>query len=433
MRQKAYRKSRLLFCFSICVMFILLSCFAATATSIGTKDTKTSPGGELTTLKTTFLKNLYPFKLLSWDFWDNPPHIYARNSGNVGIGTNNPTAKLDVFGNIAINGMEIIDTSGKWVGDLTGMQGPAGPQGEQGPIGPQGPEGPQGIQGVQGPQGPEGPQGPPGEPGQNGSQGIPGAQGTQGPIGLTPAHQWFGTFLRFQNQDSSWGDLVNLQGLPGPQGEQGPQGEVGPQGTPGDTRWGLNGMDIYYILGGVGIGTTTPSATLEVNGTVAASTFYGDGSQLINLPHFGSPLLIDSNKYGYNSTGIKDYYYELSPIPASKLTGDNLKIEITAYSRVHLKENNAGGTDLEIKTKQIGGSYSVSMPAQHFLYSKTFTNTDVTDYENLGQMNSITWYHQLTSQEKTAGVQIQIHVYLYCPTSGQYVNFENVQTIVSCI
>jgi hypothetical protein len=415
------------------MMFILLSCFAATATSIGTKDTKTSPGVELFTLKTTFLKNLYPFKLLSWDFWDNPPHIYARNSGNVGIGTNNPTAKLDVFGNIAINGMEIIDTSGKWVGDLTGMQGPAGPQGEQGPIGPQGPEGPQGIQGVQGPQGPEGPQGPPGEPGQNGSQGIPGAQGTQGPIGLTPAHQWFGTFLQFQNQDSSWGDLVNLQGLPGPQGEQGPQGEVGPQGTPGDTRWGLNGMDIYYILGGVGIGTTTPSATLEVNGTVAASTFYGDGSQLINLPHFGSPLLIDSNKYGYNSTGIKDYYYELSPIPASILTGDNLKIEITAYSRVHLKENNAGGTDLEIKTKQIGGYYTVSMPAQHFLYSKTFTNTDVTDYENLGQMNSITWYHQLTSQEKTAGVQIQIHVYLYCPTLGQYVNFENVQTIVSCI
>ncbi|MCX6661085.1 MAG: hypothetical protein NTY91_00870 [Euryarchaeota archaeon] len=433
MRQKAYRKSRLLFCFSICVMFILLSCFAATATSMGTKDTKTSPGGELTTLKTTFLKNLYPFKLLSWDFWDNPPHIYARNSGNVGIGTNNPTAKLDVFGNIAINGMEIIDTSGKWVGDLTGMQGPAGPQGEQGPIGPQGPEGPQGIQGVQGPQGPEGPQGPPGEPGQNGSQGIPGAQGTQGPIGLTPAHQWFGTFLQFQNQDSSWGDFVNLQGIPGPQGEQGPQGDVGPQGTPGDTRWGLNGMDIYYILGGVGIGTTTPSATLEVNGTMAASIFYGDGSRLTNLPHFGSPILLYNNKYGYNSSGNHDYYYNLSAIQANELTGDYLKIEITAYSRVHLKENNAGGTDLEIKTKQIGGYYSVSMPAQHFLYSKTFTNTDVTDYENLGQMNSVTWYHQLTSQEKTTGVQIQIHVYLYCPTLGQYVNFENVQTIVSCI
>ncbi len=151
-------------------------------------------------------------------------------------------------------------------------------------------------------------------------------------------------------------------------------------------------------------------------------------------PHFGSPLLLYTNKLGIILQEIYDYYYELSPIPANELTGDYLKIEITAYSRVHLKENNAGGTDLEIKTKQIGGTYSVSMPAQHFLYSKPFASTFATDYENLGQMNSVTWYHELTSLEKTAGVQIQIHVYLYCPTSGsQSVSFENVQTIVSCI
>lgn len=139
------------------------------------------------------------------------------------------------------------------------MQGPPGPQGEQGPEGPQGPQGPQGIQGPPGPQGPQGPQGPPGEqgpPGQNGSQGIPGAQG---PIGLTPAHEWFSTLLRFQNQDGSWGEFVDLQGIAG------------------DTRWELNGQNIYYVTGGVGIGTKTPSATLEVNGSVAASTFVGDG------------------------------------------------------------------------------------------------------------------------------------------------------------
>jgi hypothetical protein len=437
MQQKINKKSRLLFCLSICLMFLILSCSAATAATTGTKTGATSSDQGQTTTKMTFLKSLYPFKLLSWDFWSNPPHIYARNSGNVGIGTNNPTAKLDVFGNIAINGLEIIDASGKWVGDLTGMQGPQGPQGVQGPAGPQGPEGPQGPQGVQGPMGPmgpEGPQGPPGEQGENGSQGIPGAQGTQGPIGLTPEHQWFGTFLQFENQDGTWGDLVNLQGIQGIQGQQGPQGEQGPQGIPGDTRWALNNNDIYYILGNVGIGTQNPTATLDVNGDVAASTFYGDGSQLTNLPHFGSPVLIYTNKYGYNTSGAYDYYYELTPISANQLTGNYLKIEMTAYSRVHLKENNAGGTDLEIRTKQIGGAYAISMPMQHFLYSKPLASTFATDYENLGQMNSVTWYHQLTAQEKASGVQIQIHVYLYCSTSGsQNVSFENVQTIISCI
>ena len=31
-----------------------------------------------------------------WDYWSNPPHIYEIPSGNVGIGTANPSAKLDV-------------------------------------------------------------------------------------------------------------------------------------------------------------------------------------------------------------------------------------------------------------------------------------------------------------------------------------------------
>jgi len=74
------------------------------------------------------------------------------------------------------------------------------------------------------------------------------------------------------------------------------------------------------------------------------------------------------------------------------------------------------------------------MPQQHFLYNKPLLSTTTTDYENLGGMNSVIWYHQLTAQEKETGVQVQIHVYLYCPTTySQSVSFENVQTIVSCI
>ena len=50
-----------------------------------------------------------------------------------------PGAKLDVFGNISVNGLEIINQSGMWVGDPTGLMGPEGPQGATGEQGPPGP------------------------------------------------------------------------------------------------------------------------------------------------------------------------------------------------------------------------------------------------------------------------------------------------------
>ena len=77
----------------------------------------------------------------------------------------------DVIGDIApmsvsIPGFgEVINSSGQWVGDPTGLVGPIGPQG------------PMGLQGSSGPQGPQGNTGP------TGPQGIPGAQGPVGPIG----------------------------------------------------------------------------------------------------------------------------------------------------------------------------------------------------------------------------------------------------------
>lgn len=52
----------------------------------------------------------------------------------------------------------VIDATGKWVGDPTGLIGPAGPQG---PMGPPGADGAMGPAGPAGPVGPVGPQGPP--------------------------------------------------------------------------------------------------------------------------------------------------------------------------------------------------------------------------------------------------------------------------------
>ena len=64
------------------------------------------------------------------------------DNGNIGIGTTNPVAKLDVGGGLSINGTNVISAQGQWVGSPTGLQGPQGPAGPTGPQGPQGPSGP---------------------------------------------------------------------------------------------------------------------------------------------------------------------------------------------------------------------------------------------------------------------------------------------------
>jgi hypothetical protein len=153
---------------------------------------------------------------------------YAILAGDVN-GDIHPTS-------VSINGMTVIDSGGKWVGNVAGLQGTQGPQGPQGaqgaqgsagPVGPtgtagavgatgpQGGQGTQGPQGVAGPQGAVGPQGPAGPVGPSGAQGIQGPAGAAGPAGAVGA--------------------AGPVGPTGPQGPQGSQGVAGPQGAQGST------------------------------------------------------------------------------------------------------------------------------------------------------------------------------------------------------
>jgi len=76
---------------------------------------------------------------------------YALVATNV-VGDITPTS-------ITVGGMQIVDSTGRWVG---ASSGPAGPQGPAGPMGPAGPAGPAGATGPAGPAGPAGPMGPAG-------------------------------------------------------------------------------------------------------------------------------------------------------------------------------------------------------------------------------------------------------------------------------
>jgi|GEM_PF-5316400 len=62
-----------------------------------------------------------------WDYWSNPPHVLSNVSGNVGIGTPTPGAKLDVNGEIKGFGVVPIGTILSWHKDMSGT--PALPEG----------------------------------------------------------------------------------------------------------------------------------------------------------------------------------------------------------------------------------------------------------------------------------------------------------------
>jgi len=91
--------------------------------------------------------------------------------------------------------------------------------------------------------------------------------GPIGPKGDTPAHEWSGTQLRFENPDGTWGEYEELRGPPGKQGKRGEDGKNGLHGAPGSSGVGVppggltgevltklsnNSYDTYWTAGGGG-------------------------------------------------------------------------------------------------------------------------------------------------------------------------------------
>jgi len=226
---------------------------------------------------------------------------YAKRAGIAG---DVPGANITP-NTVTINGTPVINSLGEWIGSPTGLQGPTGPTGPIGPTGVAGAQGPQGDPGDVGPQGPQGdpgdigPQGPQGDPGATGTQGPqgdPGATGPQGPQGDTGAigpqgPQGDTGAIGPQGPQGDTGPIgpqgtqgdpgaqgaqgdpgatgpQGPQGDPGPLGPQGPQGDPGATGAAGASPFALNGSNAVYTAGNVGVGTTTPTASVHsITGT----------------------------------------------------------------------------------------------------------------------------------------------------------------------
>ena len=182
-------------------------------------------------------------------FQYNSGILVDETSGNVGIGTDNPTSELQVIGTVAastfasnsplifeapagtermriddnngdivVGSTPVINEQGQWIGDPTGLTGPTGADGATGPKGDTGATGPKGDTGDTGPKGDTGAIGPTGLKGDTGNTGSTGPKGDTGATGPTGVK----------------GDTGNT-GSTGPKGDTGNTGPTGPRGDTGNT------------------------------------------------------------------------------------------------------------------------------------------------------------------------------------------------------
>jgi hypothetical protein len=129
-------------------------------------------------------------------------------------------------------------------------------------LGSTGPTGTQGQQGVTGPS-----QGVKGDTGPTGAPGIPGLAGIRGNDGISFTGP---TGIR-GNDGISFTGPTGIPGLPGIRGNDG----ISYTGPTGPSYWLQNGNNIYYTNGFVGIGTSTPSSNLTVNGLISTQGITG--------------------------------------------------------------------------------------------------------------------------------------------------------------
>jgi hypothetical protein len=251
------------------------------------------------------------------------------NAASIITGSELTAFGANIAGDLKIFGNTVVNSTGQWVGDPTGLVGP------QGPVGPDGPQGPQGIQGLVGSDGPQGP------------------QGIQGPIGL--------------------------------------QGPVGPQGA---SPFGLNGSSAYYTAGRVGIGTTTPSETLDIvmTGTTVGLSVTGDsptgtGLRLHNTDSAGTDWAMisanDARMVFYNGTGGTRYSFGAQGTfgvlgnqglgtftPGSKLNvvgGDDA--ELTGGSNGYIMNGPANGFNLVMDNNEIMARNNETASFLHLNYN----------------------------------------------------------------
>ena len=136
---------------------------------------------------------------------------------------------------------------------------------------------------------------------------------------------YFITELDFvTNAFDSWARWLQIAVRPGTSSEPNDFVALSPPQPLTTTPYALNSLQTRGIFVAsnlnVGIGTTNPTEKLEVNGTVKATAFAGDGSGLTNIAGIETDPTVDAS--------VKDgvSWTELSDIPSGIADGDDIGI-----------------------------------------------------------------------------------------------------------
>ena len=221
-------------------------------------------GGATTTISVDYDANT----LTAADTAFNDPYLNK-------IFFNDSVVQLD--GGLYVGTTQVINNSGAWVGDPTGLVGEKGDQGDPGPPGTPGADGADGADGA------------PGAPGADGADGASAfevalANGFEG----TEA-QWLATLVGPAGADGRDGapgadGADGAPGAPGADGADGAQGPQGPQGPPGAP--GADGTDGVAPARILPENVNTTVARIDFNPEERAITFV-----LANGQSFSSPML----------------------------------------------------------------------------------------------------------------------------------------------